>query len=134
MKRDVYSGRLRLLGEEHPKTLLTANNYASTLLDLNRYAEVKSLMRKSMPVARRVFGESHELTLRMGGLHATALCRDTAATLDDVREAVTMLEEDERIARRVFGGGHPLTVSISRAALAAREASFRAALEAMGTT
>ena len=45
-----------------------------------------------------------------------------------------MLEEDERIARRVFGGGHPLTVSISRAALAAREASFRAALEAMGTT
>ena len=35
-------------------------------------------------------------------------CLDTAATLDDIREAVNELEETERIARRVFGGTHPL--------------------------
>ena len=28
MLRDVYSGRLKLLGEEHPHTLSAANNYA----------------------------------------------------------------------------------------------------------
>ena len=31
MKRDVYSGRLKLNGEEHVETLITANNYGSSL-------------------------------------------------------------------------------------------------------
>ena len=31
MKRDVYSGRLKLNGEEHGKTLIAANNYAQSL-------------------------------------------------------------------------------------------------------
>ena len=53
--------------------------------------------------------------------------RDDAATLDELREAVTMLEEIERIARRVLGGAHPTTRGIelhlqdARAALRARE-------------
>jgi len=80
-----------------------------------------------MPVAQRVPGESNELTLRMRWLYAAALCNDPAATLDDLREAVTTFEETERTARRVFGGAHPLTESIeaalqnARAALRARE-------------
>ena len=41
-----------------------------------------------------------------------ALYRDDAASLDDLREAVTTLEDAERIARRVFGGAHPLTKGI----------------------
>ena len=59
--------------------------------------------------------------------YAEALYKDEAATLDDVREAVTTLEETERTARRVMGGAHPLTVDIedelrdARAALRARE-------------
>ena len=101
---------------------------------LKRHTEAKALARKILPVAGRVLGECNEFTLMVRMNYALALYRDDGATLDDLREAVTTLEEDERIARRVFGGGHPLTVSISRAALAAREASFRAALEAMGTT
>ena len=60
-------------------------------------------------------------------IYALALCKNTGATLDDLREAVTTLEETERIARRVFGGAHPLTTGIedelrkARAALRARE-------------
>jgi len=85
-------------------------------------------MRKTMPVARRVLGESHELTLRMRGVYAESLYRDSSATLDDLREAVTTLEETERTARRVLGGAHPTTESVetalrnARAALRAREA------------
>ena len=84
-------------------------------------------MRKTQPVARRVFGESHELTLRAKWIYAMALYDDPDATLDDLREAVTTLEETERIARRVFGGAHPLTEGLegdlraARAALRARE-------------
>ena len=52
---------------------------------------------------------------------------DSAATLDDLREAVTTLENTERIARRVLGSAHPLTTEVerelrkSRAVLRARE-------------
>ena len=93
-------------------------------------AEVQSLLRRTLPVARRVLGVlggSHNITLRLRLIYARALYEDPAATLDDLREAVTMLEETERIARRVLGGAHPDTRSIqhrlreARAALRARE-------------
>ena len=129
MRRYVYSKRLKLSGEEHRETLLQANNYASLLKQLKRFEETKALMRKSIPVARRVIGEGHELTIRMKQTYAIALGLDTGATLDDVNEAVTTLEDTERVARRVFGGAHPFLAELVsgdrlrkiRAALRARE-------------
>ena len=118
---------LKLNGEENDRTLLAANNYASSLAELKRFEEAKTLLRKTMPVARCVVGGSHELALSMSALYTKALYTDEGATLDDVREAVTTLEETERTARRVMGGAHPLTVDIedelrdARAALRARE-------------
>ena len=114
MKRDVYSGRLKLLGEDNPRTLLSANNYAATLKDLRRFEETRSLLRRTIPVARRVVGEGDGLTLRMRYTYARALCEDPGATLEDLRDAATTIEEIERTARRVFGGSHPLTVEIER--------------------
>ena len=125
--RDVYSGRLKLYGKEHERTLIAASNYAASLRDLKRFEEIKSLMRKTIPVARRVLGGNHELTLKMRCIYARALYEDPGATLDDLREAVTTLEETERTARRVLGGAHPTTTGVesclreARAALAARE-------------
>ena len=127
MERDVFSGRLRLNGEEHGKTLRAANNYAVGLALLNRFEEAKALFRRTIPVARRVLGESHELTLRMRLCYAEELYQDPAATLDELRESVTTFEDSERLARRVLGGAHPSTVDIeldlrdARAALRVRE-------------
>jgi tetratricopeptide (TPR) repeat protein len=112
MQRDVYSGRLKLNGEEHLETLRAAYNYANSLFDLRRFQEAKSLLRKAVPVARRVLGESHEITLQMRWLYAVALYRDPGATLDDLREAVATLEDAGRIAQRVFGGAHPIAAAI----------------------
>ena len=112
MKRDVYSGWLELQGEEGEYTLTAANNYAATLSSLRRFEEAKSLLRKTIPVARRVLGEGDITTLRMRKSYAMALCMDPCATLDDRREAVTMLEDTGRIARRVLGSAHPLTKRI----------------------
>ena len=84
-------------------------------------------MRKNIPVARRVLGESNELTLKMRWIYARALYGDPDATLDDLREAVTTLEDADPIARRVLGSAHPTTGGIeddlrkSRAVLRARE-------------
>ena len=59
--------------------------------------------------------------------YALALYDNPAATLDDLREAVTTFEETERVARQVLGSAHPLFGIIerdlqgARAALRARE-------------
>ena len=80
-----------------------------------------------IPVARRVLGETDEVTLRMKSHYACGLYDDPAATLADLREAVTTLEDTDRIARRVFGGAHPITATLevelrdARAVLRARE-------------
>ena len=127
MRRDVYSGYSKLLGEEHLSTLQAANNYAASLILHKRLEEAKALFRKILPVARRVLGEGDDLGLALWSNYGRALYQDTDATLDDLREAVSTLEESTRIARRVLGGTHPEAVQIendlraARAALRARE-------------
>ena len=127
MERDVYFGRLKLFGEEHYDTLLAANNYAASLLDLRRFEEAQTLLLNAMPVARRKLGAEHRLMLSIRWTYAEALYKDPSAALDNLRKAVTTLEETERIARRVLGGAHPIAVDIegalrnARAVLRARE-------------
>ena len=109
MKRDVYSGYLKLFGEEHEMTLGTANNYANSISLLQRFEEAKAFLSRVLPVARRALGTSHVTTLKMQLNYAAALCVNPDATLDDLREAVNTLEDAAPVARRVFGGAHPLT-------------------------
>ena len=116
-------------GNESRETLRAANNYALSLINLQRYAEAKALLRKTVPVARRVCRDCDENTLRMRWNYARALCEDGATReIPDLREAVTMLEDTAPTARRGLGGAHPLTADIemylrhTRAVLRAREA------------
>ena len=107
--------------------LQAANNYGATLISLQRYKEAKSLLRKTIPIARRVLGEGNQLSLGMRlNYAARVLCHD-GATLENLREAMTTLEEMEPTARRVLGSAHPFVANIEvalrqvRAALRARE-------------
>ena len=134
MRRNVYTGNSKLKGEEQEETLIAASNYASTLMDLGdrgdlkRFKEAKALMCKTMPVARRVYGESHENMLMMRWLFTEALYKADGGTLGHLREAVTTFEEIERTARRVLGGAHPTTKGIERALQEARATFARASL------
>ena len=103
-------------------TLLTANNYALSLIHLQRYQESKSLLRRTLPVARRALGDSDETTLRMRVYYANALYEDPDATLDDLREAVETLESVAPVWKRIFGLAHPETPNVQNALEAAREA------------
>ena len=96
-------------------------------MKLKRFEEIKALLRKTMPVARRVLGESNELTLQMRWIYARTLYEDPGATLDDLRETLTTLEEIEPVARRVLGGAHPITVDIERDMRNARDAEAKRA-------
>ena len=127
LQQDVYSGYLKLYGNEHRGTCLIAENYALTLMDLGRFKEAKRVMRQTIPAAQRVIGANHVVTLKIRWCYAEALYKDDCATLGDLREAVKTLEEAASGARRVFGGAHPLVPGIeavlrnARAALRARE-------------
>ena len=128
VRQEVYSGHLKLNGEENYDTLREAFNYAASLVLLKRFKEARALMRKTVPVARRAHGDNDRLTLKMRWNYAEALYLNPGATLDHLREAVTTLETTERIARRVLGDLHPMTTEIeddlrrARADLRAREA------------
>ena len=127
LRRQVYSGRLKLNGEENEATIRAVYNYAYSLIILERFEEAKALLLKAMPIARRVLGDNDRLTLKLRCNYAVVLYKADGATLDDLREAVTTLEDSDRIARRVFGGAHPFSVSSehylrnARAMLRARE-------------
>ena len=96
-----------------------------TLLNvLNSFEEAKSLMRKTIPKARRIFGENGIDTLKMRVVYAQLLYKDDGGTLDDLREAVRTLEDMAPTARRVLGGAHPLTMDIETCLRSAR-AAFR---------
>ena len=103
-------------------------NCAASLVLLNRFEEVRSLLRKTMPVARRVCGDQDLITLKMRRNYAMMLYRDDGSTISDLHEAVETLEDLELTARRVLGISHPLVERIgeglreSRAVLRAREA------------
>ena len=124
LKQDVYSGMLKLKGEESRNTILAANNYANGLLALQRYAEAKSLLRKTIPVARRVLSESDALNFRMRKIFAITLYEPPEATRGDLLEAVAELEDLEPTARRMLGGAHPLATAIERNLDESRDALY----------
>ncbi len=127
MRRDIYSGTMKLYGEEHRETIREANNYAALLKNCHRHKEAKSLLRRTIPVGQRVLRENDQMLLTMKKVYAESLYRDSSATLDDLRKAVATLEDVKRTARRVLGGAHPLTVGLestlrnARAVLRARD-------------
>ena len=102
-----------LVRENARSSIQAAFNYATPLFELQHFDEVKNLLRYWMPVAQRVLGDNHEVTLRMKDVYARALYKADGATLDDLLEAVKMLQDAERTARRVLGAAHPHTVYIA---------------------
>ena len=117
-------------------SVCTAFNYAHCLAKIRHFEEAKPLLRKIMPVVRRVFGENDEFTIAMRMFYARMLYMDDGGTFDDGCEAVTTLEDLERIARRVFGGAHPLAMQMEHDLKKAR-AKLRACetlAEAMAAT
>ena len=103
--------------------------FAGSLHNSRHYYEAISILRRTLPVARRVLGEDDAYTLRLRHAYAAVLCSDGGGSLDDLREGINMFMDTERIARRVLGGAHPFVADIEdalrkvRAILHAREAS-----------
>ena len=122
MDRDIYYGRVKLDGKENSHTISAAVNYADSLMEFERFTEVKSLLQEVIPMAQRVLGETNITTLRLRWLYVVALYKDDSATLADVQEAVTTLETIANWWNRVLGPARDETVSVQAALASAREA------------
>ena len=139
LQRDVYSGRLKLHGENHQETIWSAGYLANGLYRTRRFDEGKALLRKVIPVARRVLGKGNIDTIRLRWSYGLFLFRSPDATLDDIREAVATMEETYRTVEGVFGAEHaytremdPKDIRFARAELRARDGRWRGITEALG--
>jgi tetratricopeptide (TPR) repeat protein len=139
LQRDVYSGRLKLHGENHQETIWSAGYLANSLYRTRRFDEGKALLRKVIPVARRVLGKGNIDVFRLRWSYGKFLYRAPDATLDDIREAVATLEETYSTVRRVFGAEHTYTremdphdLRCAQAELRAREGKWRGIGEVLG--
>mmetsp|Transcript_866 Transcript_866/g.2451 ORF Transcript_866/g.2451 Transcript_866/m.2451 type:complete len:406 (+) Transcript_866:808-2025(+) len=139
LQRDVYSGRLKLHGENHQETIWSAGYLANSLYRTRRFDEGKALLRKVIPVARRVLGKGNIDVIRLRWSYGLFLYRAPDATLDDIREAVATMEETYGTVRRAFGAEHsytremdPKDIRFAQAELRAREGKWRGISEALG--
>ena len=97
---------LRVLGAEHPDTLTSIANLASTYRNQGRWKEAEDLDVQVMETRKRVLGAEHPSTLTtMNNLAFTwkGQGRDT--------EALKLMEECVRLRTWVLGINHPDTTS-----------------------
>jgi tetratricopeptide (TPR) repeat protein len=97
--------RKRVLGEEHPDTLISMGNLARTYKDQGRWKEAEELGVQVLETSKRVLGEEHLGTLiSMGNLAWTYM--DQGRWNEAERLGVQVLE----IMKRVLGEEHPDTL------------------------
>jgi eukaryotic-like serine/threonine-protein kinase len=97
--------RRRILGPEHPDTLMSMSNLALLLRDEGHYAEAEKLAREVVDVQRRILGPNHPDTLMSMSNLAVILWREGRFV-----EAEKLDRETLDIRRRILGPDHPDTL------------------------
>jgi hypothetical protein len=104
----VLGARRRVLGEEHPLTLTSASNLASSLCDQKKHAEAEQMYHAVLATRRRLLGPTHP---------------DTRLTESNL----AILQSRRRVLNRSFKNGtNERTVALARPALSPVEAEARA--------
>ena len=106
MYRRALAGRTRELGAEHPLTLASISNLASTLQDQGKYEEAEELYRRAREGYEKALGTNHTETL--------ASTSNLASILQD-QGKYEEAEEMYRLARQGYeealGTNHPHTLA-----------------------
>ncbi|KAL8856213.1 MAG: hypothetical protein Q9178_007178 [Gyalolechia marmorata] len=107
MQQKVLEKLRRILGDNHPSTIIAMSNLASTLRIQGQLDETASMQQKVLEKLRRILGDEHPKTiLAIGSL---------ANTLHDqgrLGEAASMQQEVLEKLRRILGDNHPDTISV----------------------
>jgi tetratricopeptide (TPR) repeat protein len=108
--RDLYErvldARRRILGADHPDTLVSMSNLAATLFAQGDLAGARALQEQELETCRRIQGPDHPDTLTsMNNLAGTM------RALGDLLAARKMHEAELEICRRILGPDHPDTLT-----------------------
>jgi len=102
---EVFQTRRRVFGEEHPDTLTSMGNLASTYRNQGRWKEAEELFVRVMETSLRVLGEEHPSTLlSMGNLASTF------GNQGRWKEAEELEVRVMETRKRVLGEEHPDTL------------------------
>jgi len=106
----LYLSRKRVLGTEHPDTLSSMANLASTFWNQGRWKEAEELEVQVMETSLRVLGAEHPDTLTsMNNLSFTRKEQGRTA------EAIELMETCAQLRTKILGAEHPYTLSSSTA-------------------
>jgi tetratricopeptide (TPR) repeat protein len=103
---EVMETSKRVLGDEHPDTLTSIANLASTYGDQGRWDEVEELEVEVMKTSKRVLGEEHPDTLT--SIANLASTYGDQGRWDEVEELQVEVMET---SKRVLGDEHPDTLT-----------------------
>ena len=110
MHKRTWDQKKAVLGEEHPDTLTSMANLASTYWNQGRWKEAEELEVGVMETTKRVLGEEHPHTLTsMANLAFTWKGQGQNA------KAINLMQECIRLRSRILGVDHPHTLSSSAA-------------------
>jgi serine/threonine protein kinase/Tfp pilus assembly protein PilF len=105
LQESSLATRRRVLGEEHPDTLLSANNMGYLLRNRGSLAEAEPYYREALEQRRRVLGELHPQTLLSINNIGTLLMDQ-----GKIDQAEPYLREALDKCRHVLGSEHPDTI------------------------
>jgi tetratricopeptide (TPR) repeat protein len=104
LRQKALDAYRKVLGEEHPDTVISYNNLALNLKAQGKYAAAAEGYRKALDLCRKVLGEEHP---------GTANCFNNLASNLQAQGQYAAAEEGLRkalaIQRKVLGEEHPLT-------------------------
>ncbi len=98
----------RVLGAEHPSTLMSASNLAASLSKQGKDADAERIQREVHEVRKRVLGVEHPDTLTTANNLAASLSNQGKYS-----EAERMLHATFASLQRVLGPTHPNTLTIA---------------------
>jgi hypothetical protein len=101
-----------VLGAEHPRTLTSMNNLATTYYNQGRLEEAESLGVEVLEISKRVLGAEHLDTLT--SMHNLAFTWKQSGRYS---ETLKLMEECVRLQTRILGNNHPANLASNKALL-----------------
>jgi hypothetical protein len=90
----VMETRKRVLGEEHPSTLISINNLALTYINRGRWKEAEELFMQVMETSKKVLKKEHFETLTgMANLAVTWKSRERDLEALELMKAYLLLQK-----------------------------------------
>ncbi|HVT61642.1 MAG TPA: tetratricopeptide repeat protein [Thermoanaerobaculia bacterium] len=108
LEQEVLAARQRLLGPEHPDTLIAMNNLAETLRAQGEYPAARELEEQLLNVGRRVWGLEKPNTLTAEANLAETLRQQGQPA--DLARARELQQHVVAVGPRVWGPEHPQTL------------------------